>query len=196
LKLTTAHWQTPSGRSVQRPVQLPKDDEIRRAAGLAPAGRADDRPAERWLLTDNGRAVRDASGIEPDVLVYEAPADPGAAIISRALGGDLSPFHDAVESLVADLAEGDTARADTLLARLRSDGFGISDEAWRRAEPFVEQQLGDETARRFAGEADLRLRLLTRDAQLQAAVALLADTERLDSLLSPRAASPARSLRP
>lgn len=196
LKLTTAHWLTPSGRSVQRPLQLPKDDDIRRAAGLAPDARTDQRPAERWLLTDNGRAVRDASGIEPDLIVYESAGEPGAAIIARALGGDLSPFHDAVEELASGLTETDSARADTLLARLRSDGFGISDDAWRRAAPFVEQQMGDEVARRQAGDTGLRRRLLARDAQLQAAIALVTDANRLDSLLSPPAASPAPPRRP
>lgn len=191
LKLTTAHWQTPSGRFIQRPVQLPKDDDIRRAAGLAPTVRGDEKPAERWLLTDNGRAVRDASGIEPDLTVQESPADPGAAIIARALGGDLSPFHDAVETLVEGLAEGDSARADTLLARLRSDGFGISDDAWRRAAPFVEQQIGDEVARRHVGPTELRRRLLARDAQLQAAVSLVTEAERLQAMLSPAGAPPA-----
>lgn len=196
LKLTTARWLTPSGRSVQRPVQLPKDDDIRRAAGLAPAARADEPAPERWFLTGNGRPVRDASGIEPDLLVGAAPEDAGAAAISRALGGDLSPFRDAVDSLVAAL---DSAAAspsvellgDSLLARLRSDGFGISDQVWARARSFVEQALGDEVARRFAGESELRRRALARDEQLQTAVSVLSEPGRLESLLSRREASPA-----
>ena len=196
LKLTTAHWRTPSGRSIQRPVQLPKDDEIRRAAGLVPSGRADERPPERWLLTDNGRAVRDGHGIEPDLTVWEAAGDPGAAIIARSLGGDLTPFYEAVEALVTDLPAADSTMGDSLLAGLRRDGFGISDRAWRRAAPFVEQQLGDELARHRTGELELRRRILARDAQLQAAVSLVTDTERMDSLLSPLAASPVPPPRP
>lgn len=196
LKLTTAHWRTPSGRSVQRPVQLPKDEEIRRAAGLPSAAAPETRPAERWLLTDNGRAVRDASGVEPDVVVREYAGEPGAALVARALGGDLSPFYDAVETLVAEQANPDSASADSVLARLRSDGFGISDEVWRQAQPFVTQQLDDELARRFGGEAELRRRVLARDAQLQAAVRLVTDAGALDSILSPPALSRAPLPRP
>jgi hypothetical protein len=196
LKLTTAHWRTPSGRSIQRPIQLPKDDDIRRAAGLALSARSDERPPERWLLTDSGRAVRDAHGIEPDVTVWEGAGDPGAAILSRSLGGDLTPFYDAVETLVTELPDADSTMGDSLLAGLRRDGFGISDRAWRRAASFVEQQLGDELARHQAGESALRRRVLARDAQLQAAVSLVTDTDRLDALLSPQAASPAPLPRP
>ena len=196
LKLTTAHWRTPSGRSLQRPVQLPKDDDIRRAAGLAPADRVADRVPEIWFLTKGGRPVRDASGIEPDVMVQESASDPGATIISRALGGDLSPFYDAVEEIVAELPESDSAIGAAALERLRSAGAGISDDAWARAQPFVSSQIGDEFTRRFAGEAELRRRRLARDPQLQAAVALLSDTERLAAVLSPRGGSPAPPPRP
>lgn len=200
LKLTTAHWRTPSGRSVQRPVQPPRDDEIRRAAGLPPAVRGDERPAERWRLTDAGRAVREASGVEPDLRVHDAPGDPGAAVIARALGGDLSPFHDVLEEVVTrvvrDSADPSAATPDSVLASLRSEGLGISDDAWARARGFVERELGDELARRLSGEDEVRRRALARDAQLQAAVALVADPVRLEALLKPAAPFPESLPRP
>ena len=75
LKMTTAHWYTPSGRSIQ----MPRDDEARMQSLMQQAVTVSGEPvaaaaagdtAEREVYhTDGGRVVYGGGGITPDLIV-------------------------------------------------------------------------------------------------------------------------------
>ena len=79
IRLTTARWFTPSGRTVQR---LPLDT-LSAQKFLIPHSRP------RSFRTDGGRAIADASGIMPDVLVQALPRSEGELLLTSALGDDM-----------------------------------------------------------------------------------------------------------
>ena len=64
LALTTALYYTPSGRSIQKPL-----DESKFELGAATAHPT----AEREFRTDSGRKVTGGGGIQPDFVVYPPP---------------------------------------------------------------------------------------------------------------------------
>ena len=65
LALTTAFYFTPSGRSIQRPLEGGQLDP----SSFAPKGS---------FQTDSGRTVKGGGGIQPDEIVQPAPDDPAA----------------------------------------------------------------------------------------------------------------------
>ena len=77
LKLTTAGWYTPSGRSISRPRD--KDgrptDVAMADAGAEAAGDTVAGPAEEEYWTEGGRPVFGGGGIAPDVVVQDSLTD-------------------------------------------------------------------------------------------------------------------------
>ena len=107
LKLTTARWYTPSGRTIQR------DREGRRGAGQPGrhgsgrrhgAGRArkessDSALKERPIFhTDAGRVVRGGGGIVPDLVIRPDTLTEAEREFAKALGNDLPQYRDAITS--------------------------------------------------------------------------------------------------
>src|SRR4029079_10300523 len=83
LKITTARWFTPAGRSIAK--KLPDDD----TDDGAPARR------ERFR-TDAGRTVYGGGGITPDVIAGDSTTPPAEGNFLRALGAHAGLFRDAV----------------------------------------------------------------------------------------------------
>lgn len=73
LKMTTARWYTPSGRSIQRPygIGLTQDDSTveRGVPGPGGIGTPNDTTKKPMYKTDSGRIVYGGGGIHPDLVV-------------------------------------------------------------------------------------------------------------------------------
>jgi carboxyl-terminal processing protease len=173
LKLTTARWFTPSGRSVQRP---------RPDSAGGPANRT---PALHPLIfrTDAGRPIPDASGILPDLMVRTSLRSDGERTLSNALGDSLDRFHSAVAGYAADLRASGTvtdeafqitpAMREGLLLRLEEEGIALSRDTFESALPYVDEQLGYEIARELFGTESVVRRQAKADRQLQAALRIV-----------------------
>lgn len=72
LALTTAYYYTPSGRSIQKPLQ---EGQIQQASISSRGGQQQD------FRTDSGRRVRGGGGIQPDYEVYPEPMTPFRAAL-------------------------------------------------------------------------------------------------------------------
>ncbi|HXY29957.1 MAG TPA: S41 family peptidase [Gemmatimonadaceae bacterium] len=102
LKMTTAHWFTPSGRSIQRAAVSTADGD----EGL---DTPDDSAAEAPLShrhefhTDAGRVVYGGGGITPDLLVTSAARDQALLTFYRHLGADIPRFRDVATDYALDL---------------------------------------------------------------------------------------------
>ena len=173
LKLTTARWYTPSGRTVQRP----RADSAGGPGNRTPATRP------HTFLTSRGRVVPDASGILPDLLVRAMRRSHGERLLAARLGTAMTRFRDVLTGYAAELraeppGRPDAAtvtpeRLDTLFARMEEARVHLDRATYDLARGFVEEELGNELARAFFGGDSLLRRNARSDRQLQAAVHVL-----------------------
>ncbi len=184
LKLTTARWYTPSGRTVQRP----RPDSAGGPGNRLPSSRP------RVFFSSRGRVVPDASGILPDLLVRAMPRSDGERLLAVHLGGEMNRFRDVLAGFAAELraeqvTQPDAAamtpeRRDTLFARIEAAGVHLDRRTYDLAGGFVEEELGNELARAFFGSDSLLRRKARNDRQLQAALQVIRGSKSQDDALT------------
>jgi carboxyl-terminal processing protease len=192
VKLTTARWFTPSGRSIDRPRVDPDS---------APPPADSARPRPRYK-TDAGRTVLGGGGISPDVGLAAVAPPAADSAFERALGKQIPKFRDALTDYALSLKAAGTvtspgftvspAMRAALLARMRSRGVQVDSATFQRAAPFVDRVLGYEIARYvFGADAEFARRLhddpqVARAVQFVTGAATPADLLRRAASESPR----------
>jgi carboxyl-terminal processing protease len=197
LKLTTALWYTPSGRSIPRPraTHLSEDDDEEVPATDSAAGRP-------RFKTDAGRVVLGAGGIMPDVAAGDTAVAPATLALQQALGKQLPRFRDALTAYASALAAPTRAagrpfevtpaiRAE-LARRVRAAGVQIPTAVYDGASSFVERTLTYEVTRLAFGPNAELIRRTQNDPVIAAALALTAGEVSREELLR-RAASAKRA---
>src|SRR5688500_13215612 len=184
LKLTTAKWFTPLGRSIDRPERPSEDD------GEA----ADETPQREQLRTPGGRTVLGGGGITPDVIVEDSIRPASERALERALGKEITRFRDVLASYALELkgrrAVADerftvtAAVRDELFARLRARGIAIDRDVYDAAEPLVARILGAQIARYVFGPEAEYARALRQDRAMAIALELLNASRSPDDLLN------------
>jgi carboxyl-terminal processing protease len=174
IKLTTARWYTPSGRTVQRPRQDREGAVGNRPPSLMP----------RLFHSDGGRAIPDASGILPDLTIRGTPRSDAERALLAALGEDIGLFRGALSDYADDLRKTSEApkfqsfrvtdeMRDQVYQRVQLIGLELPRTTFDNASPYVDEQLGYEITRaQFGPVAEARRRALS-DRQMQTAVRLL-----------------------
>jgi carboxyl-terminal processing protease len=180
LKLTTARWYTPSGRSISKRLDREEDDDP------APASRTRYR-------TSSGRIVYDGGGITPDVIQSDSAFTESVRDFQAALGRKVPQFRDALT---------DFARTAKAAGVVTSPQFtvtaGMLDEVWKRmadrgvvmdrsiydeAAPVVSQLLSYDIARYgFGPEAEFKRRV-ANDRAIKTALELAAGVTTQRALL-------------
>jgi carboxyl-terminal processing protease len=192
LKLTTARWYTPSGRSVQRPRPDTEGAIGNRVPDQAP----------RILHSNAGRPIPDASGILPDLPVRGAPRSDAERALLGALGEDLGVFRIALADYATEVRRTGPPKSegflvtpemrDQLYDRLEEIGLTLPRETFDNASGYIDEQLGYEIARAtFGPTAEVRRRALT-DRQMQTAVRLSHRAKTQEGLLTLAAAERSR----
>jgi carboxyl-terminal processing protease len=170
LKLTTARWFTPVGRSITR--RAPSDDE------------SDDTPPvkrERFH-TDAGRVVYGGGGITPDVISGDSTTPIAEGRLIRALGPNVGHFRDAITDYALYLkgahliASPDFAvtpgMRDEVWKRMQARGIDIPRTVFDDGEPLVSRLIAFDIARYvFGSDAEFRRRASV-DKPLQKALEL------------------------
>ena len=202
LKLTTARWFTPVGRSIQKPRASDTDDEDAEDGPGAPTVAGEIPLAERTAYrTDAGRVIYGGGGITPDLFISDDPAEHELAL-QRALGDQVGRFRDALTAYALSLKTSRVAGSpdfrvtsemlDAFRQLLERRGMTISREEWEAASPFVTRLLTYEIARYVFGvQAELRRRLEEDRVVITARELLVGDvTQRtvLDRAAAKRAA--------
>lgn len=177
LKLTTARWYTPSGRSIQRPRRngfafddLPPDSVPPRDTAQAPTFR-----------TDAGRTVRGGGGIAPDVVIRPDSADVRATErLTLALGRDIAKYQDALAAFAFQARERFAVTSPLfpvtppmrtgLLDLLRQRGVTLDDQTVQIAGGFIDRQLADQVSRLAFGRLGQVRRAAQDDPVLSEAV--------------------------
>ena len=185
LKLTTARWFTPSGRTIQR-IAKSEEDQAEIAAQDDGVSRPDSAVSDTALPTyhtDGGRIVKGGGGIVPDIIIREDSLSAGERAFVVALGSKVPEYRDVLTSYALEvknthaIASEDftvtSAMRQQVLIRLRSKGVEMSDATFNGASVLVDQQLGYEITRYVYGRPAEFRRRAQNDDQMQAALSLL-----------------------
>jgi carboxyl-terminal processing protease len=205
LKLTTARWFTPSGRTIQRKSRNLEDQEAQVA--LAEQGRDTTQPDTTQLFhTDHGRVEFGGGGIRPDLFV---PADtlrsPERAFV-KVLGSKIPAYRDVLLSSALELKGSGRLKDPTftvtddmvraVLGRLRTRGVAVPDSVVAGAETLIARELGYEAAQVVFGRTAEFRRRMADDRQIREALALARRAKSPQDLLAlgtPHPAAPPRN---
>jgi len=195
LRLTTARWFTPLGRSIHADPSAARDTAA--AHGLSISGQALPAPilAERpEYRTASGRVVLGGGGITPDVVVTPEMLSEQEVVGVRSLfpryGRFLEAiFNHAVEYVRAHpglepgfrLSDGEL---DEVFRSLPEFDAQVSREDFELARRYVRYQLEREIAGQAWGQSGEFLQSRVYDRQLEAALTLLEDVDSTEELLA------------
>lgn len=178
VRITTARWLTPSGRSIERP---------RRTASVA------EEVAVDTFRTRRGRRVAGGGGIVPDIAAGDTALSPEDQALEDALGSRVIEFRDAMVDVAIALQSRGAVRSrdftvtpamlDDLWRAMRNRGLRFDRATFDGASALVSSLLGREIARfTFGPEAEAE-RAITNDKVIQAAVRLVTGVASPDDLL-------------
>jgi carboxyl-terminal processing protease len=177
VKLTTALWYTPVGRSINRPRQKGAGDEDQDASATG------DTAARPRFRTDAGRTVLGGGGIVPDVEVAALTTSPADRALQAALGAKVPQFRDALVDYALSLKTSGAVRdpgfvvtpemRDALYRRLQARGIVVSRAVYDSAAPLVTRALGSQISRYVFGPRAEAARSLREDPTMVKALGLL-----------------------
>jgi carboxyl-terminal processing protease len=191
LRITTARWYTPSGRSIQG---ASLDSVMGAAHALA---------SSSAYRSDGGRALAGGGGIVPDVLLDPDTLTTSEQGFTLALNGQLTAFRDVLTAYALELRHGGAvasedfqvgqAMRDQIRHRLAARGVRMADSTFTGGTKILDQQLSYEVARYVFGAAAERRRRVSDDPQIGRAAELLRQVTTPSALLglASRAATPA-----
>jgi carboxyl-terminal processing protease len=177
LKITTAKWYTPSGRSIQRERKFIDGrfvEDVRDS--LETEASKKDRPAYK---SDAGRVVYGGGGITPDVIVQ----DDTVALGDRQIAVLLAPrqeFYTLLLDYALELSK--TAKPDfrptaewraELRKRTEAKGLKFETKYWDNGATWVDRQLEHWVARYAMGDSAAARRELVLDAPLRKAIDMM-----------------------
>ena len=112
LKLTTARWFTPSGRTIQREAK-DQEAQVEQATAEA-AGRDSVKRVLPTFKTVGGRTVKGGGGIVPDRIVRGDTLTDAEKGFARALGSNVATYRDALVGSALEIKEKKLAVRDTM----------------------------------------------------------------------------------
>jgi carboxyl-terminal processing protease len=173
LKLTTARWYTPVGRSIERGVDDP-----------TPGTSTGTSESARQYRTDGGRPVIGGGGIAPDLVVGDTALAPAEYALQVALGERVPAFRDALTAYAISL-KGSRQVTDPFFAvsprmrdevwlLLRGRGFDFDRRVYDAASSLVSRLIAREVARYVFGAAAEAQRSIRDDQVIGRAAVLVA----------------------
>lgn len=175
LKLTSARWYTPLGRSIER---------ARDARGNGEA--TVDTIVPRYR-TPGGRVLTGGGGIRPDISSGDSALSPAERAWVRAVGARVAPFRQALtasaehvirrRAIRDPLFTVDAAMRDDLYATMRARGVIVQRAIFDDVHESIDRVIGQEVARIAFGIPGAQLRAVRTDALVAQAAALLDGVE-------------------
>ena len=183
VRLTTARWFTPSGRSIDR--LLSAEEE---------AGDAATRKERPAFKTDKGRVVYGGGGIVPDTQSFDSTFFLQELALSSALGGAIPQFRDALTAHAIELRRTSAVRSPdfTVSPQMREDFWRmlqirrvkLDRAVFDTNAEFVTRLMTSEIARIVFGPAVEARRSAERDLVVRQAVGFVAGVRSRDELLA------------
>jgi carboxyl-terminal processing protease len=202
LKMTTANWYTPSGRTIQKahhPANQEPDDPDTVAVR--------DTTARQTYRTDHGRTMSGGGGITPDVVVRpDSALNAMARRLQQVLGSDVVKYTDALaafalearaqHAVTSPLFPVTPAIRERLIGLLGQRGVELDHAVLEATQPFIDRQLASQTARFVFGRPGEVRRQAQDDPVLAEAVRLAAQARTPSELLTLASQASAAAHRP
>jgi carboxyl-terminal processing protease len=176
VKLTTALWYTPNGRSINRARTSDEDADD----DGPPTADSTKRPE---FKTDAGRTVLGGGGIVPDIIVSNRVVSKHEQALQEALGANAPKFRDVTVDYAISLKtsggvsspdfEVTPAMRDELYRRLQARKIVVERAVYDSAHTLVDRALGGQITRFVFGTKAEYARTLREDADLAKARELL-----------------------
>ncbi|MEO8334058.1 MAG: S41 family peptidase [bacterium] len=188
VKVTTALWYTPSGRSINRPRRpVTEDDDV------GPP-KNDSTPERPKFKTDGGRVVLGGGGIVPDIEIPRRAITGEDRALQAALGANVPKFRDVIVQYSLSLRK---SRAVTdsnftvtpamraeLYRQLQARGVNVPRAVYDSASPLVTRALSGQLARYVFGQRVEYSRNLRDDPAMTRAVDLLTGAKSQKEMLA------------
>jgi carboxyl-terminal processing protease len=194
IKLTTAKWYTPSGRSIQRERKLTDDGQL---IEVHPDSLESDsaRAARPKYKSDGGRTVYGGGAITPDIIIKYDTLTSSEQRFDRLLAAKSQEAYLALYDYAFEL--GKRLRPDFVITqemreefyrRLTTRGVAIPRAEYDAASPYVNRMLDNRISTLAFGDSTAKRRFVKEDAQLVKALELLRRGSSTKELLSLAAA--------
>ncbi len=211
LKLTTARWFTPSGRTIQRIAKNEEDQADQAAtdatdslAGAPNKEHTDSAIRQRPVFhTDAGRVVRGGGGIVPDLVIRPDSLTPGEREFAKELGSHIPQYRDVLTAFALDAKKSGSIKSQDFKVTpemrrqvqqaLKAKGVDLPPSVVDSASRLIDDQLGYEIARYVFGRPVEFRRRAKDDEQMQAAMDLLRKAQNPKELMSLATSSKAAS---
>ena len=195
LKITTAKWFTPSGRSIQRERKFVNGKFVEPAHDSAETeAKKKARPAYK---SDAGRIVYGGGGVAPDVLVPNDTLTGAEQRFARALTPKLQDVYVTVADYALELSRSapngfkvQPAWREELYRRLTAKGVKVERVQFDSASRYVDRLLEQRVARYMGGDSTAKRRDLAFDAPLRKALQLMEKGSSQRDLFTLAAAEP------
>ncbi|MGD0993360.1 MAG: S41 family peptidase [Gemmatimonadales bacterium] len=207
LKITTAKWYTPSGRSIQRQAHNEQEQEDEADSDAVRPDTAQPKP-DQVFHTDHGRVVRGGGGIIPDVVVRpDSATELAVRLLNTALGKNAAKYMDALAAYALEVRAHHGVDSPTFeltpdmraafLALLARRGVTLDDRTLSAAQGFLDEQIGYEIAQLGFGRSGGIRRLFDEDPVLEQAQQFASKAKTPADLLAlAQSAAPAPARRP
>ena len=189
LKLTTAKWFTPVGRSISKPATAANDEN----EDGSPATPTPDAERERFK-TDGGRTVYGGGGITPDIVAGDTTLSPQELAFANAVGRKGPQFRDAITDYAMSLKGAGTVSSpdfavtdemrNQVWQRMRQRGVDIDRAIYDAASPLVSRYITYDVARYVFGRAAEQRRFVLDEVEVQKALELLRGVKTQKELLA------------
>ena len=198
LKMTTARWFTPSGRSIQKPF---RDGEFDAMLGEAismegdPVLVGEDLASREKFYTDAGRVVYGGGGITPDIIVMPDTLTTDEQLFRQKLVESEVALRDAAFRFSVEWAREHPGLSESfeITPAIRDEfyRFLVEEESatvdrvlFEDAIGWIDWELGIRIAQAAFGEEASLKRTLRRQPQVTKAIALLRETDSPDGLIA------------
>ena len=198
LKITTAKWFTPSGRSIQRERKFENGRFVEEKPDSAETeAKKKSRPAYK---SDAGRTVYGGGGITPDVLVRDDTLTTAEQAFTKAIAPKSQDYFVVLNDYTLELARGQTKDfrvlpqwRDEFYNRLAAKGVATDRKQYDAASRYVDRLLEQRVARIVAGDSTAKRRDIRFDAPLRKAMELMEKGSSQKELFQLAAALPVKS---
>ncbi|HZH80988.1 MAG TPA: S41 family peptidase, partial [Gemmatimonadales bacterium] len=181
LKITTARWYTPSGRTIQRKSKN-EEDQVAQAEAAELGRDTTKTDSTQVFHTDRGRVLLGGGGIRPDLFVTPDTFDTAERSFIRALGNKITTYQDVRTGYALEVKTSGRIKsptfvvtpdmADEVIRRVRARGVAVPDSVLAGAREVISQDLGFEIARYVFGRSTEVRRQRDEDRQVRAALGL------------------------
>ena len=199
LKITTAKWYTPSGRSIQRERKYVEGQFVEDTTRDSVETEASKKSRPMFRST-GGRPVYGGGGITPDVIVPDDTLTTAEQQLARAIAPKAAEYQSTLRDYALELSRTaprnftvEPSWEQELLKRVRARGVTVSDEQWDAGKRYIDQQLEFWVTRIGQGDSAAVRRRLQYDAPLRKALEMMGKGSTQRELFAQAQASARRS---